>query len=843
MPPLTFWNAIREKRYLFRRIDRRIAAKLIGVIFLIVLISVEIGPVFLSPAYAQITALNHTASSVDSTCREASFSADSNPFALCPGPFPRGGNCLWWAWEQWHLLGYDLPRNWGNAADWIADAKRGDLPLGTTPRVGAIAIFPVADGVWSLNASGHVAFVTAVNPDGSLFNVTYQNYGDPASIHVGIDFPVSLINQPRFQGGKLRFMYFPRLINPSLFVRLPGIGSNDLSGVTHANSQLINDGGGGIGSGGGPPPGPGSSNQLALGLPLTSTDQEYNADFAGLGLSDLLLYNRVQGTLKVLSFANEILRLRKMHVPHFIINEILSQEGETSPPELVSLSDKTTSANGWGSALDIHIGDFTGADRSEILLYDRVSGKLQLLLLTPELTIQKHVIFAGWGPGWEPYVGSLDGHHSDVFMYNRVVNAVPVVGDTGPTPTPTPTNTPVPTSTPSTHPTTTPTVVSTPTPKPSPTASPTPKPSPTPQPSPDPTLTPRPTPSPTPHICGIPIPVPAESTVPWLKLCPSPTPCPKLPWKLCFPTPTFKVNTGQGLVPLVNISASSIDGLPLDYDLSSTLSGATPPVLASNVIALSFDQNFNIAQFQQYTLMDNAWEIYVGRFVSSSQDALLLYDRMLGEMRLLSFGSKLRVVHYQAIHSVNANWEVHSGDFMGAGRAQVLLYDPSTGDAEFLILKPDLTLANTKMISGFGINQVLYTGHFGAATLSVMLYDSQAIQSTFYAFDTTLGIAHQVTVSSWDNHWQVLIGAFLDRSRCLASNNCLTGDDILALDRRTGQMEQFVFSFGNQYQVVDNRSQGFVRNNIASSPSLTSVDTTTFSLLATLSTSVRGEEF
>jgi len=295
-------------------------------------------------------------------------------------------------------------------------------------------------------------------------------------------------------------------------------------------------------------------------------------------------------------------------------------------------------------------------------------------------------------------------------------------------------------------------------------------------------------------------------------------------------------------VPLVNISTSSIDGLPLDNDLSSTLSGAISPVLASNVIALSFDQNFNVAQFQQYTLMDNAWEIYVGRFVSSNQDALLLYDRMLGEMRLLSFDSKLRVVHYQAIHSVDANWEVHSGDFMGAGRAQVLLYDPSTGDAEFLILKPDLALANTKMISGFGINQVLYTGHFGAATLSVMLYDPQAIRSTFYAFDTTLDIAHQVTVSSWDNHWQVLIGAFVDRSRCLASNNCLTGDDILVLDRRTGQMEQFVFSFGNQYQVVDNRSQGFVRNNVVSSPSLTPVDTTTFSLLATLSTSIRGEE-
>ena len=297
-----------------------------------------------------------------------------DPFVLRPGPFPRGGNCVWWAWEQWHLLGYDLPRNWGNAADWISDAKRYGLPLGTTPRVGAIAIFPVADGVWSFTTAGHVAFVTAVNSDGSLFNVTYQNYGDPTPIHVGIDYPVSLINQARFQDSKLRFMYFPRLINPNLFIRLPGIGSNDLSGVTRANSQLLKDGSG-IGSGGGPLPGPGSSTQLALGLPPTSTDQEYNADFAGLGLSDLLLYNRVQGTLKVLSFASELLRLEHMHLPHSVINQIIAEEGESTSPELVSLSDKTTSANGWGSALDVHIGDFTGAGRSEILLYDRVSGK------------------------------------------------------------------------------------------------------------------------------------------------------------------------------------------------------------------------------------------------------------------------------------------------------------------------------------------------------------------------------------------------------------------------------------------------------------------------------------
>jgi len=257
---------------------------------------------------------------------------------------------------------------------------------------------------------------------------------------------------------------------------------------------------------------------------------------------------------------------------------------------------------------------------------------------------------------------------------------------------------------------------------------------------------------------------------------------------------------------------------------------------------LDFDHNFNILHTQQYTLMDNNWEIYVGRFVNANQDGLLLYDRILGEIRLLDFGANLQIVHYQAIHNVDANWEVFSGDFMAAGRSQVLLYDPSSGNAQIVILKTDLSFENKQDYTGWGTNQALYVGHFGAPTLSVMLYDPQAIQSTFFAFDSSLTVVHQVTVPSWDNHWQILVGSFLDRSRCLAARNCSTGDDILVLDRQTGQMEQFVFSFGKVYQVDDTRSQGFVRNKLAISDTLTSVDTTTFSLLATLSTSIRGEE-
>jgi hypothetical protein len=305
-----------------------------------------------------------------------------------------------------------------------------------------------------------------------------------------------------------------------------------------------------------------------------------------------------------------------------------------------------------------------------------------------------------------------------------------------------------------------------------------------------------------------------------------------------------KTNTSQTPVTnsLLRELTSPNQGLPIDNDLNASLSGSTRTVVVTNVIVVNFDQNFKILHFQQYTLLDNSWEIYVGSFVSSSQDALFLYDRLLGEARLLSFDANLHIVYYQPVHSLDANWEVFSGDFMGAGRAQVLLYNPGSGEAQILVLKSDLAISYTKSFSGWGTNQALYVGHFGTATLNVMLYDPQAIQSTFIAFDTSLVIINQDTVPAWDNRWQILIGSFLDRSRCLVANNCSVGDDILVLNRQTGLMQQFVFSFGTLLQVTDNRSQGFVRNGVAHTASLTPVSASTFSLLTTLSTTIRVEE-
>ena len=140
----SYLRAISSRQSIFRSLKRRHLVSLLGVLLLFLLIALELAPFQSFPVFAA----PHTTPSVDESCQHYSFSPDGNPFPICPGPYPTGGNCVWWAWEQWHLLGYDLPLNWGNAADWIVDAERSGLPLGTTPRLGSIVVFhePMASG-------------------------------------------------------------------------------------------------------------------------------------------------------------------------------------------------------------------------------------------------------------------------------------------------------------------------------------------------------------------------------------------------------------------------------------------------------------------------------------------------------------------------------------------------------------------------------------------------------------------------------------------------------------------------------------------------------------------------
>ncbi len=280
---------------------------------------------------------------------------------------------------------------------------------------------------------------------------------------------------------------------------------------------------------------------------------------------------------------------------------------------------------------------------------------------------------------------------------------------------------------------------------------------------------------------------------------------------------------------------------------NSDLSGTAPEDWeklgrTANIRVLDFNKDFGIQKQQTYTLWHANWEVYVGPFVSASQDGIFLYDRSVGEGRLMSFNNEMLVTNYKEMHNLDGNWVVYTGDFTDSGRAQMLLYDPSSGDAQVLTFAHDLTLASQKTYSDWGTNMVLYVGHFGMPALSIMLYDPQAGKSTFLAFDQSLEVTHQYTVTSWDQNWQILIGAFIDRSQCAKSGNCSNGDDILVLNRQTGQVVQYAFSFGRTFKVFDNRAQAFIRDGLDAGSYLNSVDTTSFSMLNTVDTEISNEE-
>ncbi len=86
----TSWPAVPNLKPLFVNLNRRYFMHIFALICLISIIWVEFGMV-----HVRASAFDHTASTVHSNCNQAHFSPDGNPFPLCPGPFPIGGNCVW----------------------------------------------------------------------------------------------------------------------------------------------------------------------------------------------------------------------------------------------------------------------------------------------------------------------------------------------------------------------------------------------------------------------------------------------------------------------------------------------------------------------------------------------------------------------------------------------------------------------------------------------------------------------------------------------------------------------------------------------------------------------------
>ncbi len=507
-------------------------------------------------------------------------------------------------------------------------------------------------------------------------------------------------------------------------------------------------------------------------------------------------------------------------------------------PQQVNLGDAITPVGKWGSLLEIYVGNFAGTSQSDILLYNPIAGTIQLLSLNLNLTIKQHVVLRNIGTDWEMYVGRLDGQRSALFMYKRYAVSAPAAAATATpepiqtqpynpstsTSQPTATATPKPTATATPEPTATAKPTATVTPEPTATAKPTATA------TPEPTATAKPTATATPEPTATATPEPTATATVTTSSAATATPEPT-------PTTTSAVGSATDL-SVVDYALTIGTATPAVGDLSaSTLQDQT-----ADVRVLDFNQNFSIRHSQQYTSWYANWEVYVGSFVSAKQDGIFLYDRQSGEGRLMDFSANLDIVDYQAVHNLTGNWTVYSGDFIGTGRAQLLLYDPSSGSVEMMSFAKHLALVSQASLANFGTNEVLYVGHFGTATLSVMLYDPQNAQSTFVMFDKSFTIAHEYLVPSWDQSWQILTGDFVDHARCQSAGDCATSDDILLLNRQTGQLKQYVFIFGRKFQVYDNRAQAFEREGLSDQQYVSSVDTTTFSLVNSQSTSIRDEE-
>lgn len=87
-----------------------------------------------------------------------------------PGDYYAWGNCTYWAFALRLQAGDPIPTSWGNAATWAFYAQLGGYVVDHTPAPGAIMqISNVAGGL------GHVAYVTAVDPNSGAWTISEMN--------------------------------------------------------------------------------------------------------------------------------------------------------------------------------------------------------------------------------------------------------------------------------------------------------------------------------------------------------------------------------------------------------------------------------------------------------------------------------------------------------------------------------------------------------------------------------------------------------------------------------------------------------------------------------------------
>ena len=123
-----------------------------------------VAPVATTPA----TSIPATSTPVTSTPATSTPVTTPVTYSSAGNTYPVG-QCTWGAKQAAPWVG----NYWGNAGQWLGSARAAGFSTGSTPRVGAVA-------VWTNSYYGHVAVVTAVN--GSQIQVVESNYAGNMSV-------------------------------------------------------------------------------------------------------------------------------------------------------------------------------------------------------------------------------------------------------------------------------------------------------------------------------------------------------------------------------------------------------------------------------------------------------------------------------------------------------------------------------------------------------------------------------------------------------------------------------------------------------------------------------------
>ena len=87
-----------------------------------------------------------------------------------PADYYAWGNCTYWVFALRQQANDPIPASWGNAATWAFYAQLGGYQVDHTPSVNAIMQISDVDG-----GLGHVAYVTAVDPNTGAWTISEMN--------------------------------------------------------------------------------------------------------------------------------------------------------------------------------------------------------------------------------------------------------------------------------------------------------------------------------------------------------------------------------------------------------------------------------------------------------------------------------------------------------------------------------------------------------------------------------------------------------------------------------------------------------------------------------------------